>query len=122
LIAQRHQDRRELISKQISHREQLYSEFISETARLIVDALQHSFEEPSKLIPVYALMSRIRLSSSTAVIESADRLMATIISTYSDPNLTLEEFQSATSKRDDPLREFSEICRRELESLWASSH
>ena len=67
-------------------------------------------------------MSRIRLSSSTAVIESADRLMATIISTYSDPNLTLEEFQSATSKRDDPLREFSEICRRELESLWASSH
>ena len=34
-VAQRHQDRRELLAKKISHREKLYSDFIDESARAI---------------------------------------------------------------------------------------
>jgi hypothetical protein len=63
-IAQRHQNRRDILSKKISHREQLYSDFISENARAMADALQHEFQDPSSLTPSYALLSRIRLSSS----------------------------------------------------------
>jgi hypothetical protein len=38
---QRHHDRRDTLARKISHREQLYSDFISESARAMVDAMQH---------------------------------------------------------------------------------
>jgi len=116
-IAQQHQNRRELLAKKIFHREQLYSDFISHTAQAIAHAMQNTFHDPSKLIPSYALLSRIRLSSSMIVVESAERVINTILDTYSQPNLTPEDFQAWAVKHNDPLREFGDICRRELESL-----
>src|SRR5208337_3719139 len=53
-IAQRHQNRRDLLAKKIFHREQLYSDFISETAQAMAHARQNAFQDPSKLIPSYA--------------------------------------------------------------------
>jgi hypothetical protein len=117
-IAQRHQDRRDLVAKRIFHREQLYSDFISETARALVDALQHNFQDPNKLVPIYAVLSRIRVSSSNEVLASAERVVDYIVAAYSQPNLTPEEIHSRAAKHHDPLRDFSIICRRELESLW----
>jgi hypothetical protein len=115
-ITQRHQDRRELLAKRIFHREQLYSDFISESARAMADAVQHNFQDPNKLTPTYALLSRIRLSSSGDVLASAERVIKHIIRTYSEPNLAPEEFQSRP-KHQDPLREFSNVCRAELEAM-----
>ena len=117
-IAQRHQDRRDLIAKKIFHREQLYSDFIRETAQTFADAVQHAFHDPSRLIPSYALLSRMRLSSSKNVVESAERVIKTILDTYSKPNLSAEEIHAWAGERNDPLREFSNICRHDLESLW----
>jgi hypothetical protein len=116
-IVQRHQDRRELVAKKVFQLERLYAAFINESARLLVDALQHSLENPSTLVPIYALISRIRLSSSTAVIESGERLIAIIIKSYSEPNLTTDEIQSVGTTHNDHLQEFSIKCRRELESF-----
>jgi hypothetical protein len=117
-ITQRHQDRRDLLAKRILHREQLYSDFISESARAIADAIQHSFQDPNKLIiPTYALVSRIRLSSSKEVLTSAERVIQHIINTYSEPNLTPDQMQSRVAMRADPLREFSNICQAELEAM-----
>jgi hypothetical protein len=117
-ITQRHQDRRDLRAKRIFHREQLYSDFISESARAFADAIEHNFQDLNKLIPTYAVLSRIRVTSSTDVLASAERVVDYIMATYSGPNLTPEEIQSRAAKREDPLRDFSRICRRELESLW----
>jgi hypothetical protein len=85
--ARRH-DRKDLLAERIARREQLYSDFIRESARAMVDAMQHTLEDPGRLTPVYALISRIRLSSPTKVAESAERLAKTILSAYSAPNLT----------------------------------
>jgi hypothetical protein len=117
-IAQRYQNRRDLLAKEIFHREQLYSDFISETAEAFADAVQHTFHDPSRLIPSYALLSRMRLSSSTTVVKSAERVINTILDTYSQPNLTAAEIQTWAGERNDPLREFSNICRHDLESMW----
>lgn len=116
-IAQRHRERREVVAKKIAQLEQLYSDFINESARLLVDAVQHSLENPGMIVPLYALLSRIRLGSSTDVIESGERVIATILKTYLEPNLSPEEIQSAASRHNDHLQEFSNACRRELESL-----
>ena len=51
------------------------------------------------------------------MIESGERVIATILKTYLEPNLSPEEIQSAASKHNDHLQEFSNVCRRELESL-----
>ena len=102
----------------ISQREQLDSDFISESARLMVDTVQHSFQDLSKLIPIYAPLGRIRLRSSTKVVESAERLIAAILDTYVLPNLTREEIRSRAVERSDPLCEFGLVCRSELEALW----
>jgi len=103
-ITQRHQDRRDLLAKRIFHREQLYSDFINESARAMADAVQHNFQDPNKLVPTYALLSRIRLSSSANVLESAERVIQHIVIAYSEPNLTPEEIQFG-AKREDRLRE-----------------
>lgn len=116
-ITQRHEDRRDLLAKRVFHREQLYSDFISESARAMADAVQHSFQDPNKVIPAYALLSRIRLSSSTEVLASAENVVQQILRTYSAPNLTPEQIQSREASAHDPLREFSNICRADLESM-----
>jgi len=116
-ITQRHQDRRDLMAKRVFHREQLYSDFISESTRAMADAIQHNFQDPNKLIPTYAILSRIRLSSSGDVLASAEQVVQHIISTYSEPNLASEEIHSRAAKHQDTLREFSNICRAELEAI-----
>jgi len=109
--------RRDLLAKRIFQREQLYSDFITESARAMADAIQHNFQDPSMLLPTYALLSRMRLSSSTDVLASAERVIQHIITTYSEPNLTPEEIQSNAGRRQDPLHQFSKICRAELEVM-----
>jgi hypothetical protein len=116
-ITQKHQDRRDLLGKRIFYREQLYSDFISESAHALADAIQHNLQDPNNLTPAYALLSRIRLSSSTDVLASAERVIQHIISTYSEPNLTPDEIQSRAAKSEDPLREFSDICRADLKAM-----
>jgi iron-sulfur cluster repair protein YtfE (RIC family) len=95
----------------------LYSDFISEGAHAMADAIQHDLQDPNMLTPAYALLSRIRLSSSTNVLASAERVIQHIINTYSEPNLTPQEIQPKAAKAEDPLREFSNICRAELEAM-----
>lgn len=116
-INQRRQDRRDLLARKVSYREQLYSDFISESARVLVDALENNFKDPNKLIPAYALMSRIRLSASSEVQASADTVIKRIINAYSEPNLTPEQIRARALNGEDPLKEFSEICRVELDSM-----
>ena len=116
-ITTKHQDLRDLLAKQIVRREALYSDFITESARLLVDALENNTSDPQKLIPAYALLSRIRLSSSSSVLAMAEEVIKTIMTTYPQPNLTAEQIQFRAVNGEDPLRQFSNTCRSELESM-----
>jgi hypothetical protein len=116
-ITARHQDRRDLLGKQIARREGLYSDFIGESARLLVDAMEHNVSDLQRLIPVYALLSRIRLSSSEPVLQEAEQVIRIIVSTYPQPNLTAAQIESRAVNGQDPLRQFSDTCRTELDSL-----
>jgi len=106
-----------LLAKKIVHREALYSGFINEAARLLIDALEHNFNDPKNLIQTYALLGRIRLGSSRQVSMAADQVVKLIMDTYTKPNLTAEQIQSAAGNGADPLRHFSDTCRAELESM-----
>ena len=116
-ITTRHQDLRDLLAKKIVRREALYSDFITESARLLVDAMEHNTSDPQKLIPAFALLSRIRLSSSSSVLAKAEEVVKTILNTYPQPNLTAEQIEFRAVNGEDPLREFSNTCRMELDSM-----
>jgi hypothetical protein len=116
-ITQKHRDRRDLLGRQIMLREALYSDFIAESARLLVDAMEHNVRDLQKLVPVYALLSRIRLSSSASVLQTAEQIIKAIVNTYPQPNLTAEQIESQALNGQDPLRQFSDVCRTELEWL-----
>jgi hypothetical protein len=67
---------------------------------------------------MYALIGRMRVLSSDAVIEKAEAVARMIIDTYFSPNKTFPELrQLMDSHPMDPLREFSEVCRKELIAL-----
>jgi hypothetical protein len=116
-ITQRHADRRDLLARRIFYRVQLYSDFITESTRVLVDALENNFKDPDKITPAYALLSRIRLTASEDVLASAELLVKNIVKYYGEPNLTPEEIRSRALNGNDPLRRFSETCRAELDSL-----
>jgi hypothetical protein len=43
-----------------------------------------------------------------------DKVLKNIINTYAEPNLSPEEIRARAISGDDPLGEFSQICRRDL--------
>jgi hypothetical protein len=119
-ITQRTSTKRELISEELRKRETLYGEFISECSRLAIDSLAHGIEKPEQIWSAYALLNRIRLSASAAVLAQAEAVLKRIAEQYFSPNVSLEEFRAiALSQEGDPLKSFGEACRTELRKLRA---
>jgi hypothetical protein len=117
-VTQKTLNRRELIQTEIRKRETLYGEFIGECAKLIVDAFTHTLDQPEKLLPIYALVNRIRLCASQPVLVEAEHMLRRITEQYFLRNLTIEELsQLARSEDADPLKAFGEACRAELKSV-----
>lgn len=119
-IAQRTLGRREVLREELRKREALYGEFIGECAKLFMDAFIHELEKPETLLPVFALINRIRLCASRKVLVEAERLLARITDQYFAKNMTVEELRKlAHTEQGDPLSAFGEACRAELKSLRA---
>ena len=116
-FTQRAQSRREAAHAEIRRRELVYTEFISEGSKLLIDALDHSLDSPSVFIQIYGLLNRIRLTSSDSVVEAAEKSIEAIIERYFQPNVTMAELRTRTREEVDPLQGFSEACRHELRRL-----
>ena len=119
-VSQNTLNRREVVREELRKREALYGEFINECAKLLMDALGHTLDNPEKLLPAYALINRIRLLASPPTLAEAEDLLGHITDQYFSTNLTLEELRRlARSESADPLKAFGEACRAELKSLRA---
>ncbi len=112
---QRAQGKRAAIQTEMRKREELYSEFITECSKLVLDALEHTLDRPETLQQAYTLMNRIRLTSSDAVLQAAEAAVQEILATYRSPNLPIEKIRDLSlAAAHDPLKAFSDACRREL--------
>ena len=67
-VTQRRKDRIRHSLHATDQREELYKDFIQEASRLYADALVNDQSEVSKLVDLYALMARMKILSSDAVI------------------------------------------------------
>jgi len=117
-MAQKTLSRREVLREELRKREALYGEFIGECAKLFLDAFTHELEKPENLLPVFALINRIRLCASRKVLLEAERLLGRLTEQYFAKNLTVAELRElAHTDQADPLSAFGEACRAELKSL-----
>jgi hypothetical protein len=120
-LTQHRQDRAKQFSQDRARRRSLYKQFIDEASKLHVDALVHDKAEISALVSVYALISQMRMVSSSAVVEKAVAVVRMIIDTYFAPNKTFPELgELIDTGAIDLLRSFSEECRAELQTIKIS--
>jgi hypothetical protein len=110
-VTQRRKDRIRHSLRATSQREELYKNFIEEASRLYADALVNDKSEVSKLVDLYALIARMKILSSDAVIEAAEKAGKLILNTYLSPNRTfvdlpdlINEMDAHSGDRDHPLR------------------
>ena len=89
-VTQKTQDKRELVQAEIKRREALYGEFISECSARLVESFERTLDKPGTLLQVYALLNRIRLCASDAVLTEAERTLHFI----AEPILLGEPFRS----------------------------
>jgi hypothetical protein len=117
-VTQRTLGKRELVRTEIKRREALYGEFINECSARVLDSFDHLLEKPETLLNTYALLNRIRLCASDAVLVEAERIVHFITEQYFSPNLSVEELRTLIRSKDpDPLKPFGEACRRELRAM-----
>jgi hypothetical protein len=119
-ISQRTQSLRANMEWKLHERQTLYKEFITEASRLALDAVTHSLERPDQIMTLYGILSRIRLLSSEEVVRHGEACCRRIIELYGMPNLTTDQLRAAVTADEvdelDPLKEFSNACRNELQA------
>ena len=96
-------------------REQRFSDFITEASRLYADALSHEKDDVTDLVPLYAMVAKMRLLTSQVVVDAAEQAMTSIAETYLQPNRTLHELRALAQQGGmNFLQDFGEACRAEM--------
>jgi hypothetical protein len=106
------------LNKELANREELYASFIEEAIPLFVDSLKTTEIDPSKMFSLYSLVGRIRLLSSDEVLHGAEKVVADLIESYRRPLTDVTEvIYHVSHDALDPMREFTQACRRERDRL-----
>jgi hypothetical protein len=109
------QARTQVFIEHRTRRQQLYQTFIEDASRLYAQALTSDRAEIGDLVSLYAMIARMRMLSTPAVVSHAEAVVGTIIDTVSEPAKTLRDLPTIMdSKRIDPFRDFADACRRDL--------
>ncbi len=121
-IGERNRNRRDMLHGEIVRRESTYSDFIEKASRLYAASATHRIDDDDGevvgLVSLYAVSSRIRLFASDHVIHQAEKVVERMIARYGDEKISAEQLRaSALESKNDPLRDFSVACRRELRDL-----
>src|SRR5215470_10563109 len=74
-LIQRAQAREQRLAYYQLRRQEVYKEFIMQASKLYIHALQNDEPDVSGLMALYAELSRMRVLSSTTVVDSADQIV-----------------------------------------------
>lgn len=120
-LGERTRHRRDMVQREITRRETAYAEFIDQASKLFVASATHNIDdddvELEGTVALYAVASRIRLFASDAVMKEAEDVLDLIITQFGDENLSVEQLRKTAMEKQDPLKGFSTICRRELKDV-----
>jgi hypothetical protein len=114
-LTQRFQVRAGQIAEEASRRKQLYEDFIIAASKAYAEAQAVSEPKFEQLISLYAMVSRMRASSSSNVVVCAEKVVLETVGAYSKPNRTVPELRELIKSGTwaDPLKDFAEAVREE---------
>ena len=121
-VGERSRHRRDLLQREITKREAAYSDFIECASKVYAASATHRIDDDDGgiegMVSLYAVASRMRLFASDQVIKEAESVVDRIFLQYGDANMSAEQLRkTAVETKDDPLKAFSVICRRELQDI-----
>jgi hypothetical protein len=115
-VGQRIQFRGSRVAAELDEHQELYGRFVEEAVPLFVDAIERTGIDPGKLMRLYAFVAHIRLTSDEAVLRAAEDVGKSLLEAYEKPPEDKIAVLARYVRGDhslDPLREFTEACRRE---------
>jgi hypothetical protein len=115
-VGQRIQFRGTRLAAELDEHEKLYGRFVENAVPLFVDSIERSVIDPGRLMLLYAIVARIRLTSTGEVLRAAEDVGKRLLEAYERPPENTVAVLARYVKGDqsmDPLREFTEACRRE---------
>ncbi len=124
-VSQRSQQKAERMSRAVSKRQELYEEFIDEASKLYADGMIHELGDPSKLVRLYAVLNKLRLSAPARMLAKAEEIMPRILQLYQAPAPKKHfDLSQAIQRHDDLdlLRAFSDACRDDLHHGARGAH
>jgi hypothetical protein len=118
-LAQRSQVQAGYRAHQISHREDLFRDFIVAASKAYGQALMSNQPELQDLIGIYGLLNRMQVVCLPPTIACAQQVVNAIVETYFQLNKTFDDIRAMikTGTWIDPLNEFAEAARDELRML-----
>jgi hypothetical protein len=119
-IGLRSQARAGLRAADLVRREELFRDFIVAASKAYGHALVSNEPQVQELVELYAMVNRMRVLCSPETVAHADQVMRTTVETYLAPNITIPELHNRIKTGAgiaDPLKEFSEAAREEIQAL-----
>jgi hypothetical protein len=83
-VLQRSVTQRELTNREIAQPEELYSEFIQQGTLCYAKALSQGLDNLDEIVAMYALVNRIRLFTSAAVLEAAETFVKKLVEKFGE--------------------------------------
>lgn len=121
-LLQRSVTQRELISRAIAQREELYAEFIRHGSACYGKALSQDMDSIDEVVALYALVNRIKLFATETVLQAAEAFVKQVVQKYGEENMSIAQITSVALKQNlDPLGDFALKCRAELRQTYASA-
>lgn len=116
-LTQHFQSRAQRLSQEGSRRERLFGDFVDQASQNYADGIaQEQLDEPTKLVPLYATINKLRLFATPETIRAAEEVLEGIVDNYHAPPSTLKDKSSSVAAHDI-LRAFADSCRSELKAL-----
>ena len=104
---------------ELARRQDLFRDFIAAASKAYGNALVSNEPQIQDIIALYAMISRMRILCSPDIVICAETIMRLTVDTYFAPNKTLQELRDMIKNEIivDPLKEFSELARDELQAF-----
>jgi len=115
-LTQRAQARAGRRANEMLRRSDLYRDFIVAASRSYADALMTSDPKIEDLVELHAMISRMRVMSTSPIVVAADKIVRVIVDTYSAHNNSALEVRDLikAGTKIDVLKDFSEAAREEM--------
>ena len=116
-LTQHSQSRDKRVSQEATRRERLFVNFVDQASQTYAEGMvQEGLDDPSRLVPLYATINKLRLFAAKDTVTSAERVLDAIVQIFETPGTALRP-ADANVAAHDILRTFAELCRAELKAL-----